>query len=150
MLIGRFGNTTGRPYLEGRIHLPKQNIQLDISFLIDTGADQSMLMPGDAMRGNLDFTTLASGQEIGGVSGNMNVFEAPAIVVFSEPGKKLFVYSISLSIAPNSPDLLDRPSLLGRDILDRWEMLYRPASKTLTFNVVTADVTLPLSKSAKP
>lgn len=39
MLRGRFGDTSGRPYLEGRLFLPRLKLQGDISFIVDTGAE---------------------------------------------------------------------------------------------------------------
>jgi hypothetical protein len=46
-IAGRFGDTTGRPYLEGRLVLPRLGKRGDFSFLVDTGADYTYLMPGD-------------------------------------------------------------------------------------------------------
>ncbi len=45
MLIGRFGHTSGRPYFEARVVLPHLNVAGNVSFLLDTGADKSLLMP---------------------------------------------------------------------------------------------------------
>ncbi len=74
----------------------------------------------------------------------MNIFTEPAFLVFAEPRKRLLVYTLQLGIAPDAPQLETTYSLLGRDILDYWEMLYRPTSKTLLFNVISAHVTIPL------
>ena len=43
MLRGRFGDTSMRPYLEGRIFLPTIGIDGEASFLVDTGADKTTL-----------------------------------------------------------------------------------------------------------
>lgn len=43
MLRGRFGDTTGAPYIEGRLILTRLNLTADISFLVDTGADYTVL-----------------------------------------------------------------------------------------------------------
>ena len=56
MLEGRFGDTTGRPYVDGRLFvLGRQELNSNISFLVDTGADGSMgLSPlgvGDLLAG---------------------------------------------------------------------------------------------------
>lgn len=104
-----------------------------------------MLMPTDGLRTTLDYSALTTDKEIVGINGIMSIFTEPAIIVFSEPKKRLFVYTINLGIAQASPDLMGIHSLLGRDILDRWEMIYRPSTKTLTFDVISADVTIPLS-----
>jgi hypothetical protein len=54
MIQGRFGNTSGRPYVEGRLVIPRLKVRGDISFIFDTGADQTVLMPMDGTRLLLD------------------------------------------------------------------------------------------------
>ena len=144
MLTGRFGDTTGRPYIEGRLILPRLKIRGDISFCVDTGADRSLLHPGDGERIGIDYTKLSGATESVGVGGICRNFVEPALLVFSEPKRFLYVYMIPLAISPASPDIMDLPSLLGRDILDQWRMIYDPAKKRLTFHVVSADVTVPI------
>jgi hypothetical protein len=144
MLTGRFGDTTGRPYIEGRLILPRLEIRGDISFCVDTGADRSLLHPGDGERMGIDYTKLTGETESVGVGGIRHSFVEPALLVFSEPKRFLYVYIIDLAISPPSLDIMDLPSLLGRDILDRWRMIYHPAKKRLTFDVVSADVTVPI------
>ena len=50
MLQGRYGDTTKSPYVEALLHIPRLGIKSDISFLVDTGADYSVLMPADRER----------------------------------------------------------------------------------------------------
>ena len=45
------------------------------------------------------------------------------------------------------PDTLDLPSLLGRDILDRWRMVYDPEMGLLEFEVRSADLTIDADRS---
>lgn len=144
MLTGRFGDTTGRPYIEGRLILPRLKIKGDISFCVDTGADRSLLHPGDGERMGIDYTKLTGETESVGVGGICHNFVEPALLAFSEPKRFLYVYIIPLAIAPAAPDIMDLPSLLGRDILDQWRMTYHPIKKRLTFHVISADVTVPI------
>ena len=58
MLQGRFGDTSGRPYLEGRFYIPRLGVQGNISFLVDTGADSTTLLPADANKLNIDHSEL--------------------------------------------------------------------------------------------
>lgn len=144
MLRGRFGDTSGRPYIEGRLVLPRLSIRTDISFCIDTGADRSLLLPSDGVRMGIDFTRLTRETESVGVGGITRNYLEEAIIVFSEPKRFLYIYMVDLEISPPSPDIMDLPSLLGREILDRWRMIYDPAKKRLSFEVRTADVVIPL------
>ena len=145
MLRGRFGDTTGRPYIEGRLILPNLNIRGDISFLVDTGADVSRLHPMDGIRFKIDYGQLSGDVETVGINGTSHDFTEPAVVVFSEPKRFLYVYNITIRIAPYDIEILDLPSLLGRNILNRWRMTYNPQKKSLLFKVVSADITVPLS-----
>ncbi|MDE2695872.1 MAG: hypothetical protein OXH97_05075 [Chloroflexota bacterium] len=58
MIDGRFGDTSGRPYVEGRVYFPRFDLEGDISFLVDTGADASLLNPGDVARIGVDVDLL--------------------------------------------------------------------------------------------
>lgn len=130
--------------MEGRLILSRLDLQSDISFLVDTGADQSMLHPLDGVRMGIDYTKLTDQDESIGVGGICRNFVEPALLVFSEPTKRLYVYSIRIAVCPPSPNIMNIPSLLGRDVIDRWHMSYAPAKGRLTFRVLGADVTIPL------
>lgn len=145
MLRGRFGDTSGRPYIEGRLIFPNLKIRSDISFCVDTGADRSVLLPNDGMRMGIDYMKLTGDAESVGVGGICHNYIEPVLVVFSEPRRFLYVYSIDLEITNPDPEIMDLPSLLGRDVLNRWRMTYDPTKNSLTFRVISADVVVPLS-----
>lgn len=142
MLRGRFGDTSGRPYLVGRLILPRLGLQGDISFLVDTGADKSVLMPIDALRLGVDYTSLSGSAASVGIGGYARMFEEEAAAVFLEGTRTLHMYFIQVGVPSYTPEIEDVPSLLGRDVLDHWRMHYNPASGTLTFKVNAADRTL--------
>jgi predicted aspartyl protease len=124
-------------------------LQTNVSFLVDTGADQCVLMPADGVRSGIDYTKLTGDEAIGGAGGTTKMFVEPAFAVFWEPGVGLRLYRISMLIAPISPDLAQTPSLLGRSVLDRWKMTYDPSAKSLVFDVVSADQTIPVPSAPK-
>jgi len=142
---GRFGDTSGRPYIEGRLFIPRLNITTDISFLVDTGADHTLLNPLDGIRMGMDYSQLIGDNEMVGIGGLCHNYVESTIVVFSEPKKFLYVYNIDLEITPPNPEISDIPSLLGRDILDQWRMTYNPSKNRLTFKVISADMVVPLA-----
>ena len=86
MLRGRFGDTTGRPYLEGRLLIPRLGIDANISFLVDTGADTSLLSPSDAFEMGVDYSLLTGETESLGTAGIAHNFTEPASIAFTEPG----------------------------------------------------------------
>ena len=142
LLAGRFGNTTGRPYIEGRLVLPRPNLSFHVSFIVDTGADQTVLMPDDGMTAGIDYNDLQGGETVSGVGGAVAAYVESAIVLFTIPKKRLFAYNIDLLIFPVAPDLQGMPSLLGRNILDSWRMTYSPLNGQLEFDVLASDIEL--------
>jgi hypothetical protein len=145
MLRGRFGDTSGRPYFEGRLLLLGLKTLGDISFLVDTGADRSVLHPGDGERIGVDYEKLTHKTESTGIGGICHGFLEPALVVFSEPGRNLYVYLIPIEIVPPEEHIMELPSIIGRDILDRWRTVYDPTNNELTFEVHAADRIVPLT-----
>ena len=94
MLRGRFGDTSGRPYMEGHVLFPRLGWSGNVSFIFDTGADASLLMPLDAERMGIDYAMLeneVSALGIGGVSEN-----------FIESAYLAFYLSMSCRISPET------------------------------------------------
>ena len=144
MLRGRFGDTSGRPYIEGRLILTRLGIAGDVSFLVDTGADNSLLMPLDGVRLGIDYSALSGSVQCIGIGGLTNHYIEPATLVFAEPGLNLYLYMIQLQIAAASPDIMNVVSLLGRDVLRHWRMVCDPTRNRLTFGVLSSDYTVPV------
>ena len=143
MIPGRFGNTTGRPYVNGRLLLPRLNLVTNLSLLVDTGADVSTLMPTDGLKMGINYQALGNSTPVGGIGGNANCFPEDAVLAFDEPNRNLIrFYAITLMILENQPALTRLPSLVGRDILDRWRMNYDPSRGSLNFTVRSADHTI--------
>ena len=107
MLRGRFGNTTGRPYLEARLALPQLEVAGDISFLVDTGADHSVVMPIDAGRLAIPFNKLGNKVSSTGIGGTNNNFQERAILAFADDNGTLQAYYTHLDRGPYdySPDI---------------------------------------------
>ena len=145
MLIGRFEDATGRPYLDGHLLIPRLRIDIGISFCVDTGADNTTLMPGDGNNIGIDYSTLNKSNQSIGISGAIDSYKQRAILAFTEQGQIIHGYDIDLTIIapdPERPGINRLPSLLGRDILNRWTMHYSPTTDSLTFKVETTDVTI--------
>ena len=144
MITGRFGDTSGRPFIEGRLYLPRLGIAGDISFLLDTGADASVLMPADSRRLKVPFHELNGDNPCGGIGGTVHCYVERAFLVFSDPGKALYAYELDMDIMPDDPQMEDVTSLLGRDVIDRWQITYDPERSKLTIIPRSADMTLPI------
>lgn len=146
MLRGWFEDVTGRPYIEGRLFLRRLNIWGNVYFLVNTGSDATSLNPLDGARMNIDYSTLQGTAESTGIGGVVRDFVEPAVVVFTEFRRYSYLYSIHLRVSPPEPEIMRLPSLLGRDVLDRWYMMYNPSLKTLRFKVMSSDLTTPIPR----
>ena len=138
MLLGRFGDTSGRPFFEGHVFLPRLEKRGNISFLFDTGADTSLMMPVDGRRIGVDYNDLGEMEETLGVGGLSETFVEPAYIAFIGDGK-LYGYQIELRICKPSEALATVPSLLGRDIIDKWRVIYNNPEMELSAEVVMAE-----------
>ncbi len=77
------------------------------------------------------------------MGGNAKCFRETAVLAFDEPNRNLIrYYSIAMIIPQVHTALLRMPSILGRDILDRWRMNYDPSRNSLKFTVRSADHTI--------
>jgi hypothetical protein len=143
MIRGRFGNTSGRPFLEALVIFQDLNIKSGISFLVDTGADRTVIMPADWKRLGIDCKKLGKPELATGTSGNCLNYPTQAFILV-EDKKTLLVYDVEVFITEDHPEIADLPSLLGRDVLARWRMNYSPGKKRLIFHPITADQYLPI------
>jgi hypothetical protein len=143
-IVGRFGNTSGRPYVEGRLIIPRLGLRADLSFLLDTGADGVFVMPGDALLMGVDYTKLVLAPHASlGIGGETRDYLEPAVIVFDD-SQQLYVYDTVVTIGHLDPTLLAVPSLVGRTILDRWNLTYRPTQGLLVASPDSADVVMPI------
>ncbi len=147
MELGKFagggGGSSRRPYLEAFLMIPGLAIEGNISFVVDTGADSTCLSPSDAQRLNVDYAQLKHGSTCGGIGGIVQVFAEPAVAVFASDSH-LYVYEFQLDILTPDSCGMEVPSILGRDILDRWCMTYDPSNEFLGFDVRSADHVIPI------
>ena len=140
---GRFGDTSGSPHLEGHLVIPHLGIATDVSFLVDTGADTTTLMPmdGDRLPGLYESDKFKGLDDanLGGIGGS-----APGKVV----GAHLFIldadylhrFDIDLRVlVPTSDDHGEFPSLLGRDVLRRMKMVSDYVNRKLSFTIRESD-----------
>ena len=138
MLTGRFGDTSGRPYFEGLVLLPRLRLNGHVWFIFDTGADTSLLMPMDARRIGISFSDLQESEKTLGIGGASVNYSERALLAF-EGDNQLYGYEIELKICQPSDEILTIPSLLGRDIIDRWRVTYDKPNLRLVADVATAD-----------
>ena len=143
MIRGRFGDTTAAPYVEARLTLPRFKLNTDISFLLDTGATLTVLMPMDGSKIGLDYSKLLNPEMSHGVGGEARNFMEDALVTFADDQLGIATYKIRLMVAEPTTDNASIPSLLGRNIVNRWKLNYHPQALQCEAEVVSADITIP-------
>lgn len=141
MLVGLFERATGRPFIQGEIALARPSARGEVLFLVDTGSDRTLMHPRDAARLGLRGTLEGDSLAIGGTGGRATYVRIAALVSFVGETGPTYSYEIDLPVAVRSPAPAGLPSLLGRDILDRWRMTYSPLEERLEFDVLSADLT---------
>ena len=103
MLRGRFGHTSKRPYIQGRLFIPRLEIWSDVSFLVDTGADKTTLLPADGSRMELKWDTLTASPipsvGIGGISHSY----MEESVLFPYRGWRSYAFSLCNFVASLKP-----------------------------------------------
>lgn len=90
----------------------------------------------------LDYSQLRGRAESTGIGGAVLDYEEDAVVIFAEGVVSYYVYQVKLAIARPTDGIMSLPSLLGRDILDRWYMMYNPSKNALRFKVISSDRTV--------
>ena len=134
MIVGRY-DRNGRPTIRGLVTIHRIGVQHTVSFLVDTGADRTCLHYPDVSLARVDSRLLeevGDGAVFRGVGGTADYFVTPARVDFLDrPDRKILSYDIGLYIAASAQLDMNRPSLLGRDILDQHLMIYGPKSGRL-------------------
>jgi hypothetical protein len=132
MIRGRFGDTSGAPYVEAHVSFPRLNVRGLVSFLVDTGADGTVFMPADSAKMGIDFASLTNRTISEGIGGESEGFNERAVLTFSD---KRFIYSYVLKVEISNPTRhnLRFPSLLGRDLLGRGRFVMDPIRDLVAF-----------------
>jgi hypothetical protein len=139
MLEGRFGNTSGAPYVEARVLFPRPALRGLVSFLVDTGADGTVLMPADSKKLGIDFSSLGNPTTSEGIGGAAPGFNETVALSFSDM-RYIYSYILKLEISVPTKHNNRFPSLLGRDILKQWRFVMDTDHKQLTFTPRTWDL----------
>ena len=119
-------------------------VQARLWILVDTGCEVTTLMPKDGYRMGLRYDLLRSPQTTVGDGGPIECCPEAALLAFHEDGSQIRVYELDIDVLRSDPTTSELPSLLGRDILDCWRMIYAPSMNQLEFEVLKSDATIPI------
>ncbi len=140
MLRGRFGESSGRPYFTARVYIPNFEVAGNVSFIFDTGADRSVLMPADAITLGVKYNLLTIPFQSFGIGGTVQTYlEQVRLAFLDDNEQRVYGYDIQMLIHPPTENAMRVPSLLGRDIIDRWRVTYDKSTRVLFAEVVSKD-----------
>ena len=140
MILGGFDDD-GWPYINGFLVLPRLGIYGNVQFLLDTGAESTCIHPADSLKLDIPFGRLLSPSMSYGVGGSSLYHKEPAVLSFLDD-VVMQSYRIHLYIADPTTTNAVFPSLLCRDVLNRWRIDYDPANLSLECIVRSADRTV--------
>ena len=123
MIAGRFTDD-GLPIIECTVFLPRFGLRGQITFMIDTGSDTTILHPRAAADLRCPFDLLDNPDEFISAGGFLLYYTEPAVLSFNDSDGGTREFEIDISIAKPDPLTDELDSLLGRDVLNRVRMEY--------------------------
>ncbi len=130
--------SNGLPVVECYLTLPRFGITRHMTFLVDTGAYATCIHPRDGRPARIPFGQLESSVTSDGVGGAAKYFREKAVLEFVDAEEmEIRTHKVEVLIAKpdsNPNHSVNRlHSLLGRDVIDRWRMLYDRTDNLLEF-----------------
>jgi len=141
--LSRFGSRmTPAPAVQVYYYIERLNITHLVTFMIDTGASGTCLHGFRAreLQGHMRQNTLDPAR---GVGGSALYYGERVLLIFTDDNNQLLSRSLNRmdiqqilpSAVAKDRDILRLPSLLGRDILNRWEFRYNASQGNVTLLV---------------
>ena len=133
MIRGTFVETTGRrrPVINAPIAIPSQNLMTRVTFLVDTGADTTLLSPRDAFRLGLNLALLPFGPSSAGVGGVTRTVITGATITLGPVTYRLSLRVLAPEGREQQQALSRIPSLLGRDLLGHYALFLEERTNRL-------------------
>ena len=130
-----------RPYLTGSIDVPAVGVfEMQVEFLIDTGADRSIIGSSDASRMvrnlGVDLADLQEGPRGRGIGGAVATKTAEIALKFDDFSENMRIEILEPPLDPG----FAIPSLLGRDVLSQFALFIEERTdKVLLLEPAEAD-----------
>lgn len=150
MIRGRFGDSSSAPYVAALIAIPDV-ARRNTSFLFDTGADTTVLMPMDYLVMGLNYASLkAPSVQCQGIGGLANGKLVQGFLTFAEEDDTLRTYKVKIIVMEQTGYNKDMISIIGRDIMGHWRFQYDYKLRLLDIQVDWAYLTTRKEKKKKP
>jgi len=109
------------------IILHESNMSARVPLLLDTGASNTMILWGDLERLGIDVSKIKPEREFSGLGGLIGAKPIASTVSFASDKGKLVEESVEVHVVTSTcphPKLRLLPSILGRDIINRYVLNY--------------------------
>lgn len=125
---------TAVPYVRAAIQIPSLRRQVVASFLIDTGADTTVIHPQDSLRlfQPAEIRALPSPVGIDGAGAGKAHYPIEVNIVFLHHDNSLQAVPITAYVGDPSHNM-NFESLLGRDVLESFVMHFDQKAQSVTF-----------------
>ena len=141
MIAGYFAGD-GSPYVWCRLTIPGLDVVGSVRFLVDTGSDATILHPDAGIRMGCPFDRLTTPAEFVSAGGTHVYYRELAVIGFHDDESMQREFEIELYVGKPHPVTNGLDSLLGRDVLNRWRIVYDPTDSALEIFVRSADHTM--------
>ena len=127
MIDGRF--VSGAPRLRARVWLITRDHRASVDFLLDPASPTTVVSTGDLGRFFLPLDDLSGVAGVAGVFGVLLGLSAAALLMLDTAERGIALETVDVVVAHG----LEGTSRLGRDVLNRWLMVYDPGGNNLLF-----------------
>ena len=135
MIRGYF-DQYGRPFVQGRLTVPRLGMDGFVDFLVDTGSDSTVLHPLDGQLLRCNFDLLKDSEVVDGIGGGHDYFPESGAAITLTGERTAYQFSpITIDIAKPGGNVDTLPSILGNDMLQYLKMYYRRRVGTLIFQL---------------
>ena len=149
MIAGYFKAEIGlfrRPYIDVTVTSPDAgNLSIDLPFVIDTGADRTLVSPFDGQRLcrrlGVEMQSLPRGNPVGGIGGAVQTKVVRTTLVIGS-----YRTTMDIPIIDTPPSPYDMPSLIGRDIIYDFALFMEHSADRLRL-LRTGEEIIPLLES---
>ena len=139
MLRGDYNERDGFPQIEASVFYDMHLAVVTLMF--DTGATMTMLNAFDAEEIGIDAQSLQNRTMVAGAGGVSEIKTAAVQIVFEDDGKHRYAYEREVGILPTEVSRA-LPSVLGRDILNNWNIRLFPVEGLVEADVLHCDYSL--------
>ena len=123
--------------MRGRLIIERFAVDDHVDFLVDTGADSTVLHPMDGKRLGCRYDLLQGApRSVYGIGGSQDCYSEEATIVFDDDdGRFAFHLAIDIILPDPNPEAVvnELPSLLGRDFINYRLMHYDYNADLLRF-----------------